>query len=75
MPAQNEQQKLLFTRKEVAQLLSLGLRTVDGLVHSKELRVVRIGRKVLVHRDEIQRFARRDHETRKSETEAGDAHK
>jgi excisionase family DNA binding protein len=63
MPDQDEQ-KLLFTRREVAHLLSLGLRTIDGLIHTKELRVVRIGRKVLVHKDEIQRFARRDHETR-----------
>jgi excisionase family DNA binding protein len=54
-------EKVLYTKRETAQLLSISLRSVDYLIFSQELPVRRIGRRVLVHRDAIERFARRDH--------------
>jgi len=36
------------------------LRTIDTLIQRKELKVRRVGRKVLIHREVIEAFARRD---------------
>jgi excisionase family DNA binding protein len=55
--------KLLFTRAEAAEMLSLSLRTIDTLVMNKQLKAVRIGRAVRIPLDELQRFLRRDHST------------
>jgi excisionase family DNA binding protein len=60
MPDHKTKDKLLYSRKEATQLLSLSLRTIDKLICSKELKVRRIGRKVLIHREVIEAFARRD---------------
>ncbi len=54
-------EKVLYTKRETAQLLSISLRSVDYLIFAQELPVRRIGRRVLVHREAIERFARRDH--------------
>lgn len=54
-------EKVLYTKREAAQLLSLSLRTIDYLIFSQQLPARRIGRRVLVHRDSIEQFARRDH--------------
>jgi excisionase family DNA binding protein len=51
--------RLLFPRKESAQILSLSVRTLDYLIASKAIAVVRVGRKVLVPRLELEKFARR----------------
>jgi excisionase family DNA binding protein len=56
-------EKIFFSRSEAASLLSISLRTLDNLQARKEIHVRRVGRKVLIHRDELQRFARRDHAT------------
>jgi len=56
--------KLLCSKKEVADALGISLRTVDNLIGRKELTVRRVGRRVLVPVVEIERFTRRDHETR-----------
>ena len=53
--------KLLYTRKEAAQVLSVSLRFLDGLIGRRELRPRRIGRRVLVEHRELERFARADH--------------
>ena len=54
-------QKVLYTKREAAQLLSISLRSLDYLIFSQQLPARRIGRRVLVHRDSIEQFARRDH--------------
>ena len=54
-------EKVLYTKREAAQLLSISLRSVDYLIFNQQLPTRRIGRRVLVHRDAIERFARRDH--------------
>jgi excisionase family DNA binding protein len=53
--------KLLFSEKESAHVLSVSLRTVQNLIATKQLKVRRIGRRVLIHRKDLEAFARRDH--------------
>jgi len=53
--------KLLYTKREAAQLLSISLRSLDYLIVSQQLATRRIGRRVLVHRDSVEQFARTDH--------------
>ena len=53
--------KVLYTKREAAQLLSVSVRSVDYLIFSRQLPSRRIGRRVLIHRDAIEQFARRDH--------------
>lgn len=53
--------KVLYTKREAAQLLSISVRSLDYLIFSRQMPTRRIGRRVLVHRDAIEQFARRDH--------------
>jgi excisionase family DNA binding protein len=53
--------RLLFSQKEAAKILNISVRTLQNLIAAKQLSVRRIGRRVLVHRGELERFARRDH--------------
>ena len=54
-------EKVLYTKREAAQLLSISVRSLDYLIVSQQLPTRRIGRRVLVHRDSIEQFARTDH--------------
>jgi excisionase family DNA binding protein len=54
-------EKVLYTKREAAQLLSISLRSLDYLIVSQQLPTRRIGRRVLVHRESIDQFARTDH--------------
>ncbi len=56
-------EKLLLSKRETAQRLSVSLRTVDNLLARGELKARRIGRRVLIHEDDLERFARHDHAT------------
>jgi len=56
--------KLLCSKKEAADALGISLRTVDNLIGRKELAVRRVGRRVLIPAVEVERFTRRDHQTR-----------
>jgi excisionase family DNA binding protein len=53
--------KVLLSRREAAQLLSLSVRTIDHLIKSKEIVVRRVGRRRLIPAIEVERFTRRDH--------------
>lgn len=55
--------KLQYSRDEAAELLGVSLRTLDRLIAEKQLPVRRIGRRVLVTRDVLAQFVRRDHQT------------
>jgi len=59
--AHTEQFKLLFTQKESAVALGVSLRTVQHLIESGSLPVRRIGRRCLIHRRELEKFALGDH--------------
>lgn len=50
--------KLLVTRKDAAYTLSLSTRTVDQLIAAGEIDIVRIGHKVLIRAQSLDRLAR-----------------
>ena len=52
---------ILCSKKEAAAALSVSVRTVDNLIASKQLAVRKIGRRTLIERVILERFARRDH--------------
>jgi excisionase family DNA binding protein len=53
--------KLLLSRQEAAARLSISQRSLDYLVATKALSVRRIGSRVLVPLQDLQRFAGADH--------------
>jgi excisionase family DNA binding protein len=63
-------EKLLYTKREAAQMLSISVRSLDYLIFSRQLPARRIGRRVLIHRDAIEQFARLDHSSIRPETVA-----
>jgi len=56
--------KLLLSRREAAALLSISQRSLDYLIAENILPVRRIGSRVLIPSDVLQRFARMDHPRR-----------
>ena len=50
-------EQILFSKRQAAQTLSISLRTLDKLIVLKRLPVHRIGRRVLISRSAIERFA------------------
>lgn len=52
--------KLLFTRRETAETLSLSVSSVQELMHMGLLNGVRKGQRLMIHRDEIERFSKAD---------------
>jgi excisionase family DNA binding protein len=61
-------EKILLTRKEAAHALSISVWTLDRYIALKELPARRFGRKVLVHVNDVERFARRDHDNARQPT-------
>lgn len=58
-PASVDDSKLLFSRKQTAETLSVSLRTVDYLIARGQLSVTRVGKRVLVSRKALEHFAAR----------------
>jgi excisionase family DNA binding protein len=52
---------LLFSQKDSARSLGISLRSLQNLIAAKQIPVRRIGRRVLIHRKDLEAFARRDH--------------
>lgn len=52
--------KLLYTRAEAAERLSLSVSTLDVTIRRGMLRVQRKGRRVLIAADELDKFVRKD---------------
>jgi excisionase family DNA binding protein len=48
--------KLLYSKRESAQILSISLRTLDALIKRKELAFLRIGKRVLISGQSLQQF-------------------
>ena len=55
--------KLQFSRTEAAFALNLSLRTIDRLIAEKRLSTRRVGRRVLITKEALHQFTRRDHST------------
>lgn len=53
--------RLLYDRKEAARQLSISVRSLDYLIAGKQLETRRIGRKVLVTRASLVRYAAANH--------------
>ncbi len=58
---------ILLSRKEAARVLSVGRGKLDQLVSDGTIRTRRIGRRVLVPREELERFARGEQSPQASE--------
>jgi excisionase family DNA binding protein len=52
-------QKLAYSRKEAARMLSISIRQLDYLVDANEIPVMRVGARVLVTHQTLQQFLRR----------------
>ena len=50
--------RLLYDRKSAAQLLSISIRSLDYLVANRKIDSRRIGSRVLIHHDDLTRFAK-----------------
>ena len=55
--------KLQYSREEAAELIGVSLRTLDRLIAEKQLAVRRIGRRVLIGKEVLAQFSRRDSRT------------
>ena len=64
MPSNSETAKILLTRHEAADALSISIRTLDTLLARRELQTRRVGRRRLIPRAELERFAKSNHATR-----------
>lgn len=61
MPEPKPTARLLYPRKEAAYLLGISVRSVDYLIANKKLSFQKIGKRVLIHRKELERFASANH--------------
>ena len=61
-------ERLLLDKREAAWVIGVSPRTIDALIANRELPVRRIGRRVLVHRNTLEKFAQQNHTTRKNRT-------
>ena len=52
------QERMLFSKGESAYALNISDRKLDYLIAEKAIRVRRIGKRVLITRDELERFAK-----------------
>jgi excisionase family DNA binding protein len=50
-------EQILLSKRQAAQALSISIRTLDKLILSKRLPVHKIGRRVLISRASMERFA------------------
>lgn len=69
-------ERLLISKREAAAMLGLSVRTIENLIALRELPARRIGRRCLIERHALERFARRDHRTkqeRKGNENAGES--
>jgi excisionase family DNA binding protein len=46
-------ERLLYPRRDAADLLSISLRKLDRMIRERAIRVVRIGRRTLVPREQL----------------------
>ena len=54
-------EKLLYSRRDAAEALSLSIRSVDYLITTGRLSTRRVGSKILIPAGAVRRFAREDH--------------
>jgi hypothetical protein len=57
-------EKLLYSRQNAAEALSLSVRSIDYLITTRRLPMRRVGGKVMIPASAVRRFAREDHPER-----------
>jgi len=60
-PEIRAEEKLLLSRRDTAQLLSISQRALDYLVATRSLPTSRIGKRVLIPVADLRKYARADH--------------
>ena len=60
-------ESLLLGRKRTAAALDVSTRTIDNLVESGQLVPVKIGKRVMFRRSEIERFIQKSHSTKRAD--------
>jgi hypothetical protein len=58
---ENTVEKLLYSRRDAAEALSLSVRSVDYLITTGRLTCRKVGGKILIPAGALRRFAREDH--------------
>ena len=58
------EERILYSKREAASLLSVSLRTLENLITEENLPVCRIGRRVLLSRETLAAFAASDRNSR-----------
>lgn len=53
--------KLLYSRKEAAYALGISIRALDYLLSRRSIKTRRIGARVLIHREDLVKWASQDH--------------
>jgi excisionase family DNA binding protein len=61
---------IFISKKTAAALLSISVRTLEKLISAKQLRVKRIGSRVVISRLALEEFGRGDHATAKKSSQA-----
>ncbi len=56
-------ESIFISRQIAAGMLDVSLRTLENLIAAKQIPVRRIGRRVVISRQALEEFARRDHAT------------
>lgn len=64
--------RIFHDKRSTAATLGISVRTLENLVSMREITPRRIGKRVLFETREIERFARRDHQTGQERLQAGD---
>jgi excisionase family DNA binding protein len=62
---------LLVSKRDAAAMLGVSVRTLENLISLKELPARHIGRRCLLERQVLERFARRDHVIQPRENPSG----
>lgn len=62
---------LLYSKKNAARILGISERTLHTLIAERQLRVRRVGRRVLIARQVLEQFAYQTHRTKSSNRAAG----
>jgi hypothetical protein len=57
-------EKLLYSKQDAAEALSLSVRSIDYLITTQRLPMRRVGGKVMIPAGAVRRFAREDHPER-----------
>ena len=60
---------LLLSKQEAARMLGISIRGLEHLIFNQEIRIIRIGRRVLIARSTVESFAKGQNSDISSETE------